>query len=60
MPVCLVTAFVGLFNKHLDGLSIAIPLVVGRDKCAGENIVIIGGATSIGQFGMFSSCIYFS
>ncbi|KAF8343636.1 chaperonin 10-like protein [Amanita rubescens] len=50
IPICLVTAFAGLFNKHLDGLGIANPLVVGRDKCAGESIVIIGGATSIGQF----------
>ena len=43
MPVCLVTSFVGLFNKHLDGLGIANPLVVGHNKHAGEIIVIIGG-----------------
>ena len=58
MPVCLVTSFAGLFNKHPNGLGIPNPLVVGRNKSAGEVIVIIGGATSLGQFGMFSSLLF--
>ena len=55
MPVCLVTSFAGLFNKHPNGLGIPNPLVVGRNKSVGEAIVIIAGATSLGQFGMFAS-----
>ena len=55
MPICLVTTFSGLFDKYPNGLGIPNPLVVGRNKSAGETIVIIAGAMSLGQFGMFTS-----
>lgn len=50
MPGCLVTAFLGVFNKNPHGLGLPNPLVVGRNKSAGETILILGGAGSVGQF----------
>jgi len=51
LPVALTAAYVGLYNQIPHGLGIAPPLTEAALKeYVGTPIVILGGATSVGQF----------
>ena len=60
MPLCLTTAVVGLYaaRTQKEAPQLLPPWIEGgRDKYKDEPIVIFGGASSVGQFGMFyKSC----
>ncbi|KAG5644174.1 hypothetical protein DXG03_009015 [Asterophora parasitica] len=52
VPVAFTAAYVGLYNAAPYGLGFAWPLdAAGRGKYAGIPLVILGGASSVGQYG---------
>ncbi|KAG6917713.1 hypothetical protein DXG01_001364 [Tephrocybe rancida] len=51
IPVALATAYVGLYNKKPHGLDLKWPTeTANQGKYAGKPIVVLGGASSVGQF----------
>ncbi|KAF8072227.1 chaperonin 10-like protein [Lyophyllum atratum] len=51
IPVTLTAAYLGLYNSKPHGSGLAWPLEsTGRGKHAGTPLVILGGATSVGQY----------
>ncbi|PFH50022.1 hypothetical protein AMATHDRAFT_61918 [Amanita thiersii Skay4041] len=52
IPLCLSTAYVGLYSSAPHGLALPNPLISGRDQLIGETLVIFGGSSSVGQFGI--------
>ncbi|KAF8150175.1 chaperonin 10-like protein [Crassisporium funariophilum] len=53
LPVALTAAYVGLYNINPYGLGFETPVSANaRGKYAGTPIVILGGASSVGQFGL--------
>ncbi|KAJ3512074.1 hypothetical protein NLJ89_g3733 [Agrocybe chaxingu] len=50
LPVALSTAYVGLFNQNPHGAGFSAPLTQAEEgKYAGEPLVVLGGASSVGQ-----------
>lgn len=63
IPLCFHTAALGLYGTHefllgsviMRGIGLEIPVGEGEGKYKDEPILIPGGASSVGQFGMHSS-----
>ena len=51
LPVVLATAALGLYSEKKSGAGLTAPWEGGRDKYAGQPILIIGGSSSVGQIG---------
>ncbi|KAG6840392.1 hypothetical protein C0991_007022 [Blastosporella zonata] len=53
IPVGLTAAYVGLYNNKPHGLGLAWPTeTANQGKYAGKPIVVLGGASSVGQFAL--------
>ncbi|EAU83237.1 hypothetical protein CC1G_12719 [Coprinopsis cinerea okayama7 len=50
LPVALTCAYVGLYNVDPHGLGFEPPLTSGRGKYKDVPIVVLGGASSVGQY----------
>ncbi|KAF8895981.1 chaperonin 10-like protein [Infundibulicybe gibba] len=51
IPVCLAAAFIGLYCPEPHGAGLSPPLESGsRGDCTGRSLVVLGGATSVGQY----------
>jgi len=54
IPLALATAYVGLFNAKPHGFQFPAPLEpLQRGRMAGTPLVVLGGSSSVGQFGKF-------
>lgn len=52
IPLCLATAFSGLFAEFPHGAGLPAPFTTeGRNVGANKSIFIAGGSSSLGQFG---------
>lgn len=58
VPVGLATAALGLYNDVFPGggAGLTAPWDGGRDKYTGQPIVVIGGSSSVGQYGTLRYC----
>ncbi|EAU83252.2 hypothetical protein CC1G_11888 [Coprinopsis cinerea okayama7 len=50
LPVALTCAYVGLYNVNPHGRGFEPPLTSGRAKYVGVPLVVLGGASSVGQY----------
>lgn len=54
IPLCLATAFSGLFSEFPHGAGLPVPFTPeGQNAGGGKTIFIAGGSSSVGQFSEF-------
>jgi len=53
IPVAIIAAYVGLYNRRPYGLGLDAPIIPSTvGKYSGKPIVVFGGSSSVGQSGM--------
>jgi len=54
IPVAIIAAYVGLYNRRPYGLGLDAPIIPSTvGKYSGNPIVVFGGSSSVGQSGMY-------
>jgi hypothetical protein len=59
MPTAIAAAVVGLYCVEPYGAGLTFPLETSeRGMCSGKPLLVLGGATSVGQYGISTHYIY--